>query len=247
MAGHNKWSKVKHIKARMDAKKGKAFTKVGRELTVAARLGGADQNMNAALRLAVQKARDVNMPKDTIQRAIDKGAGSDDGTQLEELTYEAYSPGGVGMLIRTLTDNKNRTLPNIKAILSKAGGSIAAPGSVAYLFDKKGVVLFDESVDSDTVIDVAVESGAEDVDVQDDKSIEVMISPESYEQLVSIFNEKGLKYLNASIEMVPQNKIELDVEKARKLMALIDKLDDDDDIQDVFHNADIPDEAMDEE
>ena len=138
MAGHNKWSKVKHIKAKTDAVKGKAFSKAAREITVAVKQGGVDPDMNPVLRLALQKARDVNMPKDNIQRAIDKGAGTDGGDDLEDVTYEGYAPGGVAILIRALTDNKNRTVPNVRAALTKAGGSLASSGAVSYLFEKKG-------------------------------------------------------------------------------------------------------------
>lgn len=244
MAGHNKWSKVKHIKAREDAKKGKAFSKVGRDITVAARQGGDNPDMNPALRLAIQKARDVNMPKDNIQRAIEKGAGTGDGQILEEVVYEAYSPGGVAILIRSLTDNKNRTVPNVRAMLSKAGGSLASAGAVSYLFEKKGVIIFDDDCDSDRVMDVAIESGADDVVVQSDGSVEVSTVPDDFESVVLALNNASLSYLDASIEMVPQTRILLDVEKAKGFLKLIDKLEDDDDIQDVFHNADIPDEAL---
>ena len=244
MAGHNKWSKVKHIKARVDAKKGKAFSKVGRDITIAARQGGDNPDMNPALRLAIQKARDVNMPKDNIQRAIEKGAGTGEGNALEEIIYEAYAPGGVAILIRSLTDNKNRTVPNVRAALSKAGGSLASSGAVSYLFDKKGVLLFDDDCDSNQVMELAIESGADDVDVQDDGSVEVTTTPEGFESVVAAFNASSVGYLDASIEMVPQTRILLDIEKAKGFLKLIDKLEDDDDIQDVFHNAEFPDEAV---
>tara|TARA_Y100001935_G_C17307456_1_gene513291 strand:+ start:1021 stop:1761 length:741 start_codon:yes stop_codon:yes gene_type:complete len=244
MAGHNKWSKVKHIKAKEDAKKGKAFSKVGRDITIAARQGGDNPDMNPALRLAIQKARDVNMPKDNIQRAIEKGAGTGEGNALEEIIYEAYAPGGVAILIRSLTDNKNRTVPNVRAALSKAGGSLASSGAVSYLFEKKGVLLFDDDCDSDHVMELAIESGADDVDVQDDGSVEVTTTPEGFESVVAAFNASSVGYLDASIEMVPQTRILLDIEKAKGFLKLIDKLEDDDDIQDVFHNAEFPDEAV---
>ena len=244
MAGHNKWSKVKHIKAKEDAKKGKAFSKVGRDITIAARQGGDNPDMNPALRLAIQKARDVNMPKDNIQRAIEKGAGTGEGNALEEIIYEAYAPGGVAILIRSLTDNKNRTVPNVRAALSKAGGSLASSGAVSYLFDKKGVLLFGDDCYSGHVMELAIESGADDVDVQDDGSVEVTTTPEGFESVVAAFNASSVGYLDASIEMVPQTRILLDIEKAKGFLKLIDKLEDDDDIQDVFHNAEFPDEAV---
>lgn len=244
MAGHNKWSKVKHIKARVDAKKGKAFSKVGRDITIAAKQGGDNPDMNPALRLAIQKARDVNMPKDNILRAIEKGAGTGDGNELEEIVYEAYAPGGVAILIRSLTDNKNRTVPNVRAALSKASGSLANSGSVSYLFEKKGVIIFDDDCDSNQVIELAIESGADDVVVQDDGSVEVSTLPDEFEYVVAAFSEASVVYLDASIEMVPQRRILLDIEKAKGFLKLIDKLEDDDDIQDVFHNAEFPDEAV---
>jgi YebC/PmpR family DNA-binding regulatory protein len=244
MAGHNKWSKVKHIKAKEDAKKGKAFSKVGRDITIAARQSGDNPDMNPALRLAIQKARDVNMPKDNIQRAIEKGAGTGEGNDLEEIIYEAYAPGGVAILIRALTDNKNRTVPNVRAALSKAGGSLANSGAVSYLFDKKGVLLFESSEQSDQIMDLAIDSGADDVQVQDDGSIEVFTHPNDFEQVLNAFNEQAISYLSADVEMVPQTRIMLDAEKAKGFLKLIDKLEDDDDIQDVFHNADVPDEVL---
>ena len=244
MAGHNKWSKVKHIKAKEDAKKGKAFSKVGRDITIAARQGGANPDMNPALRLAIQKARDVNMPKDNIQRAIEKGAGTGDGNDLEEIIYEAYAPGGVAILIRALTDNKNRTVPNVRAALSKAGGSLASTGAVSYLFEKKGVILFDDGCDPDKVMELAIDAGADDVQVQPDGSVEVTTLTDDFENVIESFNSNDCIYLNADIEMLPQTRIMLDLEKAKGFLKLIDKLEDDDDIQDVFHNADVPDEAL---
>ena len=244
MAGHNKWSKVKHIKAKTDAVKGKAFSKAAREITVAVKQGGVDPDMNPVLRLALQKARDCNMPKDNIKRAIDKGAGVGEGDQLEEITYEGYAPGGIAILIRALTDNKNRTVPNVRAALTKAGGSLASSGAVSYLFDKKGVILFDDTVDADTVMTIAIDAGADDVDVQDDGYVEVLTLPDQFETVVNSFNAQDIDYLNASIEMVPQNRVMLDVDKVAGFLKLIEKIEEDDDIQDVFHNADLPDEAL---
>ena len=220
MAGHNKWSKVKHIKAKTDA------------------------DMNAALRLALQKAKDVNMPKDNIKRAIEKGVGGGDGDALEEITYEGYAPGGIAVLIRALTDNKNRTVPNVRAALTKAGGQLANPGSVSYLFDKKGVIVFDSDSNSEQIMNVAIESGADDVDVQDDGYVEVVTEPDQFEQVVTAFNTENIAYMDATVQMVPQTRILLDLDKAKGFIKLIDKLEEDDDIQEVFHNADVPDEAL---
>ena len=244
MAGHNKWSKVKHIKAKTDAVKGKAFSKAAREITIAAKEGGGDPDMNAALRLALQKAKDVNMPKDNIKRAIDKGVGGGADAQLEEITYEGYAPGGIAVLIRTLTDNKNRTVPNVRAALTKAGGQLANPGSVTYLFEKKGIIIFDSESNSETIMNIAIESGADDVDVQDDGYVEVVTQPDQFESVVTAFNQENIQYMDATVQMVPQTRILLDVDKAKGFMKLIDKLEEDDDIQEVFHNADVPDEAL---
>ena len=244
MAGHNKWSKVKHIKAKTDAVKGKAFSKAAREITIAAKEGGGDPDMNAALRLALQKAKDVNMPKDNIKRAIDKGVGGGADAQLEEITYEGYAPGGIAVLIRTLTDNKNRTVPNVRAALTKAGGQLANPGSVSYLFEKKGIIIFDSESNSETIMNIAIESGADDVDVQDDGYVEVVTQPDQFESVVTAFNQENIQYMDATVQMVPQTRILLDVDKAKGFMKLIDKLEEDDDIQEVFHNADVPDEAL---
>ena len=244
MAGHNKWSKVKHIKAKTDAVKGKAFSKAAREITIAAKQGGGDPDMNAALRLALQKAKDVNMPKDNIKRAIEKGVGGGDGDALEEITYEGYAPGGIAVLIRALTDNKNRTVPNVRAALTKAGGQLANPGSVSYLFDKKGVIVFDSDSNSEQIMNVAIESGADDVDVQDDGYVEVVTEPDQFEQVVTAFNTENITYMDATVQMVPQTRILLDLDKAKGFIKLIDKLEEDDDIQEVFHNADVPDEAL---
>lgn len=245
MAGHNKWSKVKHIKAKTDAVKGKAFAKAAREITVCVKLGGTDPAMNPSLRLALQKARDVNMPKDNIQRAIDKGAGADGGENLDEITYEGYAPGGIALLIRTLTDNKNRTVPNVRAALTKAGGTLANQGAVQYLFDKKGVILFDDDCDADQVVGIGVESGADDVDVQPDGCVEVFCATDLFESVVGAFQTAGLNYVQAGIEMVPQTRTLVTVDQATALLKLLDALDTDDDVQDVFHNADIPEGVLD--
>ena len=213
MAGHNKWSKVKHIKAKEDAKKGKAFPKVGRDITIAARQGGANPDMNPALRLAIQKARDVNMPKDNIQRAIEKGRVLV-MVMIWKKLYEAYAPGGVAILIRALTDNKNRTVPNVRAALSKAGGSLASTGAVSYLFEK-GVILFDDGCDADKVMELAIDAGADDVQIQPDGSVEVTTLTDDFENVIESFNSNDCIYLNADIEMLPQTRIMLDLEKAK--------------------------------
>jgi YebC/PmpR family DNA-binding regulatory protein len=242
MAGHNKWSQIKHKKAKTDAQKGKAFSKVSREITMAAKLGGPDPNMNARLRLALQKAREVNMPKDNIDRAISKGAGSDDDNNFEDALFEAYAAGGVGILIEALTDNKNRTVPNIKAILGKQGGSFAAQGAVSYQFDRKGLILFEPGVPEDDVMEVATESGADDIELKDDGSIEVLTDMDSFEGVKNALDEANLSYLSASIEYIPQNIVELDLEKTQGVLGLMEKLEDDDDVQNVYSNISISDD-----
>lgn len=236
MSGHNKWSTIKHKKAKLDAQRGKAFTKVAREIVMAAKLGGGDVEMNPRLRLALQKAREVNMPSDNIKRAIQKGVGNEDGSSLEEITYEAYAPNGVGIIIKTLTDNKNRTVSNIKAILSKGGGSMATPGAVSYLFETKGHFIFEPGQNEDLILQTALEADAENVDTLEDGTIEVICSPASFETLKLSFDHQKLNYATGTISELPSTYIPLEDEKAEKVMALIDKLEDDDDVQDVYTN-----------
>ena len=239
MAGHNKWSKVKHIKAKEDVKKGKAFSKVGRDITLAVRQGGDNSDMNPALRLALQKARHVNMPKDNITRAIQKGMGGGDQDKWESVLYEAYASGGVAMLIDAITDNRNRTAPNIRMILSKFGAQLANAGTVQYLFDKKGVVLFDDACDSEYVMDIAINAGADDVLIHDEGSVEVVTSTQAFESVVTAFMDKDIPYLSADLDMIPQTQSYLEKPESDRLMGLVVALEADDDVQAVFHNADI--------
>lgn len=236
MSGHNKWSTIKHKKAKLDAQRGKAFTKVAREIVMAAKLGGGDVEMNPRLRLALQKAREANMPNDNIKRAIQKGVGNEDGSSLEEITYEAYAPNGVGLIIKTLTDNKNRTVSNLKAILSKGGGSMATPGAVSYLFQTKGHFLFEPGQNEDLVLQTALEADAENVETLDDGSIEVTTPPSQFESVKQAFDAQKLVYVSCDITELPSTYIPLDDEKAEKIMALIDKIEEDDDVQDVYTN-----------
>jgi YebC/PmpR family DNA-binding regulatory protein len=239
MAGHNKWSSIKHKKAKTDAQKGKAFSKVAREIVMAVKLGGEDQDMNPRLRLALQKAKEVNMPNDNIKRAIQKGAGGDSDSNLEENVYEAYAPNGVALIITTLTDNKNRTIANIKAIINKGGGNMATPGAVSYMFDTKGLLLFEPGVDEDAVMEVALGADAENFETQDDGSIEVVTDPGQLETVRKAFEEANLEYSTATITMIPNIAAPVNEEQAEKIMNLIDKLDDDDDVQDVYTNMDV--------
>lgn len=239
MAGHNKWSSIKHKKAKTDAQKGKAFSKVAREIVMAVKLGGEDQDMNPRLRLALQKAKEVNMPNDNIKRAIQKGAGGDSDANLEENVYEAYAPNGVALIITTLTDNKNRTIANIKAIINKGGGNMATPGAVSYMFDTKGLILFEPGIDEDTAMEVALGADADNFETLEDGSIEVVTDPGQLETVRKAFDEANLEYSTATITMLPNISAPVNEEQAEKIMSLIEKLDDDDDVQDVYTNMEV--------
>lgn len=236
MSGHNKWSTIKHKKAKTDAQKGKAFSKVSKEIIMAVKLGGSDTEMNPRLRLALQKAKEVNMPNENIKRAIVKGEGSGDDSNLEEIVFEGYASDGVGLIITALTDNRNRTVANVKMILSKGGGSMATKGAVSYQFNQKGFIYFEPGFSEDDIIEIALESGAEDVQSKDDGSIEVITDVTELENVRRAFDEKQLRYETASLTMIPSNWISLSEEKATKLLTLIEKLEDDDDVQDVYSN-----------
>jgi len=244
MSGHSKWSTIKRKKAAIDSKRGKLFTKVVREITSATRLGGGDPDGNPRLRLAIDKARDLNMPNDNIKRAIQKGQGADAGDAFEDILFEAYAPFGVALLIETLTDNRNRTVPSLRSALTKAGGSLATKGAVSYLFNQKGIFIFEPGVSEEQVVDIATSNGADDVDLKDDGSIEVDCDPSHFHGLNEALEKAKLKPSNASLEMIPTVSVPLTLEQAQKIMALIEKLEDDDDVQAVHSNAEFPDEAM---
>lgn len=236
MAGHSKWKQIKHKKAKTDAQKGKHFSKVVREIMMAVKQGGADADQNPRLRLALIKAKEVNMPNDNVQRAIKKATEAGEGENYEEIVYEAYGPFGVAMIIETLTDNKNRTVPNLKAALVRGNGTLAKSGAVSYLFSKKGFMAFEEDVDADKVIDVATESGAEDVDLKEDGSLEVLTEIADFETVKKAFDAANLVYETATLTMIPSTYVTLSEEDADKVMALVDKLEDDDDVQAVYTN-----------
>lgn len=237
MAGHSKWSNIKHRKAGQDAKRAKVFTKIIRELTVAARDGGGSVEDNPALRTLVDKAKAAQMPKDTMERAIARGAGGQDGAELTSLTYEGYGPGGVAVLVETMTDNRNRTVAEVRHAFSKAGGNLGTDGSVAYLFDKKGQIIFEPGVNEDDVIEVAIESGAEDVETDEDGSIEVVTAPEDFLTVKDALAESGLEPAAAEIAMVARTYTELDDDTGAKVANLIDALEDLDDVTGVYTNA----------
>ncbi|MDG2071187.1 MAG: YebC/PmpR family DNA-binding transcriptional regulator [Pseudomonadales bacterium] len=240
MAGHSKWSNIKHRKAGQDAKRSKVFTKIIRELTVAARDGGGNIEDNPGLRTVVEKAKASQMPKDTMERAITRGAGGKDGADLVELTYEGYGPGGVAVYVETMTDNRNRTVSDVRHAFTKAGGNLGTDGSVAYLFDKRGLINFEPEVDEDQVMEVAIEVGAEDVIVEDDGSIEVITLPEDFLNVKDALAEKGFEPSSAQVSMVPQNLSDLDVSTAEKVIRLLDMLEDSDDVTNVYTNANFP-------
>jgi YebC/PmpR family DNA-binding regulatory protein len=242
MAGHSKWANIKHRKAAQDAKKGKIFTKIAKELTVAAKLGqSGDPEFNPRLRLALDKAKAANMPKDNVERAIKKGLGNDDGVSYEEVIYEGYGPGGVAILVQALTDNKNRTVAEVRSTLTKRGGSMGEAGCVAWMFDKKGVInIPKDAVDEDTLMMIAIEAGAEDV-INDDDGYEVITDPSSYETVKKAIESNNIKIEYAEITMRPKNTIELSGEEAEKTMALLEALEDLDDVQEVYSNFDMVD------
>jgi YebC/PmpR family DNA-binding regulatory protein len=244
MSGHSKWSTIKHKKGAQDAKRGKIFTKLIKEITVAARMGGGDPNSNPRLRAAVQAAKDENMPKDNLERAIKKGTGELEGQSYEEIVYEGYGPGGAAVLIESLTDNKNRTVAEIRHIFSKNSGNLGENGCVGWMFEKKGYIVTEkESVDEDRLMEVAIEAGAEDVR-EDGPNFEIITEPGDFEQVKEAINHASIPYIDAEVTMLPQSTTGLEGKEAEKMVKLMEMLDDCDDVQKVYTNADIPDEVM---
>ncbi len=245
MSGHSKWNTIKRKKGAADAKRGKVFTKLIKEITLAARLGGSDQEGNARLRQAVMAAKEENMPKDNIDRAIKKAAGGADGSTIfEEVTYEGYGPGGVAVLVEVLTDNKNRTVAEIRHIFSKHGGNLGENGCVSWIFEKKGSMLFDrKAVSEETLMEVAIEAGAEDVR-EEENEYEVITDPTLFENVKRTIDGKGLQYIKAQISMIPQNYVKVEADKALQMLKLMEKMEDNDDVQHVYANFDIPDDVM---
>ncbi|MFM5311226.1 YebC/PmpR family DNA-binding transcriptional regulator [Aeromonas caviae] len=241
MAGHSKWANIKHRKAAQDAKRGKIFTKLIREITTSARLGDADPANNPRLRAAVAAALTGNMTRDTINRAIQRGAGGGDGEQLETIVYEGYGPAGSAVMVECLTDNRNRTVAEVRHAFSKCGGNLGTDGSVAYLFTKKGVLTF-VGADEDALMDAALEAGADDVVTEEDGTIEVYTTPNDFGTVLDGLEAAGFKPESAEVTMIPSTEAELDAETAPKLMRLIDMLEDLDDVQEVYHNGSISDE-----
>ena len=244
MAGHSKWHNIKHRKAGQDAKRGKIFTKIIRELTVAARDGGGNVEDNPGLRTVVDKAKAAQMPKDTMERAIARGAGGQEGSDLAQLTYEGYGPGGVAVLVETVTDNRNRTVAEVRHAFTKAGGNLGTDGSVAYLFDKKGQMSFASDTDEDTLVEAAIEAGADDIETDDDGGIEVTTAPDDFITVMDAIIAAGFEPEAAEVAMVPKTYSALDLDTAEKVLRLLDALEDLDDVQNVYTNADFPPEAM---
>ncbi len=244
MAGHSKWANIKHRKAAQDAKRGKLFTKFIRELTVAAREGGSDPDSNPRLRVAIDKALGGNMTRDTVERAIKRGAGELVGQQLETIIYEGYGPGGTAVMVETMTDNRNRTVSGVRNAFSKSGGNLGTDGSVSYLFTKRGVLSYAAGTDEDALMDAALEAGAEDVVSYDDGAIDVFTDPNEFYAVKDALDGAGFTSENAEISMIASTKAELDADTAEKFMRLIDTLEEHDDVQEVYHNAEISDEVM---
>ena len=241
MAGHSKWSNIKHRKAGQDAKRAKVFTKIIRELTVAARDGGANPEDNPSLRGVIEKAKSAQMPKDTMERAIIRGAGGDDGVQLNSLTYEGYGPGGVAVIVETMTDNRNRTVAEVRHAFSKAGGSLGTDGSVSYLFEKKGILRLNSVEQEDDVIEIAIDSGAEDVETLDDQSIEITTSVDNYVLVKKALTEADFKVSSGEITLVASSSNSLDDSMSTKVLGLLDSLEDLDDVTAVHCNGEFPD------
>jgi len=245
MSGHSKWSTIKRKKGAIDSKRGKIFTKIIKEITLAARLGGGDPEGNSRLRQAVLAAKNENMPRDNIDRAIKKGTGEiGGGVNYEEITYEGYGPGGIAVLVEIMTDNKNRTVAEIRHIFSKHGGNLGENGCVSWMFDKKGSIVFEKSsIAEDELIELALEAGAEDIREEGDE-IEVITDPSMFENVRDALEEKGLKYVQANLGMIPQTTVKLDEGKALQMLKMIDKLEDNDDVQNVYANFDIEEEIV---
>lgn len=242
MSGHSKWATIRHKKGAQDAKRGKIFSKIIKEITIAARIGGGELESNPRLRTAISKAKGANMPKDNIDRAIKKGTGDLGGADYVELTYEGYGPGGVAILIDALTDNKNRTAADVRSIFTKNGGNLGENGCVSYLFTRKGIIAYDASrYSEDEIMEAALEAGAEDVEA-DENTIEVATIPEDFEAVLDAMTAAGFEHEMAEVSRIAETTVSLDPEKTRKSLKLVELLDDHDDVQEVATNLDIPDD-----
>jgi YebC/PmpR family DNA-binding regulatory protein len=244
MSGHSKWSSIKHKKGAADAKRGKIFTRLIREITVAARMGGGDPTGNPRLRSAIAAAKAENMPKENIERGIKKGTGELEGTSYEENSYEGYGPGGVAVLVDCLTDNRNRTVAEVKHAFERHGGNLGEPGCVSWMFDKKGLIVIEkDKVEEEKLLDLALEAGAEDVN-DEEGEFEVITDPGDFEKVREAMESAGIPYTLAEISMIPKNTVKLEGKKAQQMLSLMQVLEDNDDVSNVYANFDIPDEVM---
>lgn len=244
MAGHSKWANIKHRKAAVDAKRGKVFTKLIRELTVAAREGGGDPETNPRLRTAINTAKGQNMPGDTIERAIKRGTGDMEGVSYQEIFYEGYGPGGSAVYVQALTDNKNRTVSDVRRIFTKHNGSLGENGCVAWMFDLKGRIAFNaDSYDEEKIFEVAIEAGADDL-ITEDGELVVITSAENFEDVKEAFNSSDLKYESADVTMIPQTNVKIDGKEAEHMIRLMEELEDSDDVQNVYANFDIDEKLL---
>ena len=244
MSGHSKWASIKHKKGALDAKRGKAFTKLIREITVAARNGGGNMDGNPRLRLAIQRAKDANMPADNIDRAVKKGTGELEGVNYEEITYEGYGPGGVAVIVEALTDNKNRTTGEVRNIFSKRGGNMAGQGSVSWIFEKKGyLVVNKDQITEDKLMSIVLEAGAEDMKTEE-TTYAVTTQPSDFEAVKKSMEDNKVRIESAEITNVPKNTIRIAGDDAKKVLSLVNEIEDNDDVQNVYANFDIPDDIL---
>ncbi len=247
MAGHSKWANIQHRKGRQDAKKAKFFTKAAKDIILAAKAGGGNPEDNSTLRLAIQKAKAVNLPKDKIENAIKKGTGELAGGDLHEILYEGYGPGGVAMLVDVVSDNKNRIVAEVRHIFGKNNGNMAESGAVSYMFNKKGVIVFDkEKYSEDDLMEVGLDAGAEDI-IDDGDTFTVQTEPSDFQAVQEAFNAAEMEFQSAEVSQVPENLVPVDVPTGKKVMNLFEALEDNDDVQNVYMNADFPDDMFDEE
>ena len=244
MAGHSKWANIQHRKGKQDAKRGKLFSRLIREVTIAAKMGGGDPDANPRLRTAIDSAKSQSLPKDTIEKAVNRGSGHIEGDNVEEIRYEGYGPGGVAVIVDTVTDNKNRTVAEVRHAFSKYNGNLGTDGSVAYLFSKTGLISYPTGSDEDAIMEAALESGAEDILTNDDGSIDVLTEPDNFMDVKEALVAVGLEPENAEVTMHASTSATLDLKSAQTMLNLLDVLEDLDDVQQVYSNADIPDDVM---
>jgi len=244
VAGHSKWANIKHRKGRQDAKRGKVFSVLIRELTVAAKLGGGVPEDNPRLRTAIDKALSANMTKDTIERAVQRGAGGLEGENLEEVTYEGYGPGGIAVMVESMTDNNNRTVAEVRHAFTKSGGNLGTNGSVAYLFEKKGLIRIQSGQNENLVMELAIDAGAEDIEINEDTSMSITSSPEDFENIKNVLVDKEIIVEDSEIAFIPENTVEADLDTSLKVFKLLETLEELDDTQTVTSNVDFSDEML---